>query len=444
MKFETFLLKLYDLYSVNQLLLMSYSFIPHQPDLRANRILSENAARLFIMLSFLLAMTSVYAWPPLQLYIELTPENGVLRPESGHYSGPVTITRPITIEGQGKVIVDAEGVGSVLTVAADNTVITGLELINSGNSFDDMDAGVTLKADKVRLEDNVIHDTLFGINIAGGNDNIVRHNRISSKDREPALRGDGLRMWNSHDNLITDNSFIKVRDLFLTNSEANRLENNYISHSRIGFELIFSHENELLNNTIEYNSTGFMVVYSNDLVIRKNTIRHLRSFAGSAMAFKESNNIQILDNKILHCAIGMSANAPLDPENIITMKNNQVLYNDIALYFYGERGGHVLEKNQFIANILDVQASIPEASFYNQWHGNYWDRYEGFDRNHDGIGDTPYQSFLWADRLWVDVPMTQFFRGTPILESIDFMERFTSFSDPAVMLQDPEPMINRP
>ncbi len=397
------------------------------------------SAILFLILS---SSYSVYAYPPLQLYIELTPENGVLRPEPGHYSGPVIIHRPITIEGQGKVIVDAEGVGTVLTIEASHSVIKGLQLINSGDSFDSMDSGITLKADNVLIEDNIINNTLFGINVLGANENIIRNNTISSKDRATSLRGDGLRLWNSHDNLIQKNEFIKVRDIYITNSLTNRFIANHISHSRIGFELVFSHENEIINNIIEHNVTGMMVIYSNDLLIKKNKISHLRSFSGSALAFKESNNIQILDNKILHCAVGMSANAPLDPENIITLKNNWFLYNDIALYFYGERGGHIIHNNHFISNLLDVQASIPAASFYNDWKNNYWDNYEGFDRNKDGIGDTPYEYYLWADRLWVDVPMTQFFRGAPMLETIDFMERFTSFSEPAVMLHDPAPALH--
>ena len=31
--------------------------------------------------------------------------------------------------------------------------------------------------------------------------------------------------------------------------------------------------------------------------------------------------------------------------------------------------------------------------------GNYWDDYEGFDRDRDGIGDTPYEVHAYADRL---------------------------------------------
>ncbi len=402
--------------------------------------LKNSLNSLLVIIGIGLAWPAV-ALPPMQLYIELTPAGGVLRPEPGRYSGPVVITRPITIDGQGKVIIDAEGEGSVVTIEANNTILKGLRLTNSGDSFDQSNAGITLKADQALIENNTIDNTLFGINLLGGNDNIIRNNHISSKETSLSLRGDGLRLWNSHDNVIEDNTFFKVRDIYITNSEANRFINNHISYSRMGFELIFSHENELINNQIDYNSSGIVMIYSNDVLLKRNRISHLRGFAGSAMAFKETYGVKVIANRILHCAVGLSANAPLNPENILLIKDNDFFYNDIALYFYGERGGHRLHNNRFANNLLDVQASVPRAAFYNDWQGNYWDRYEGFDRDEDGIGDTPYELYSWSDRLWVDIPMTQFFRGAPIMESIDFIERLASFSDPALILRDKQPKV---
>ncbi|MCU7836981.1 MAG: nitrous oxide reductase family maturation protein NosD [gamma proteobacterium symbiont of Taylorina sp.] len=392
-----------------------------------------------IIIFVLLIQKSAFALPPLQLYVELTPPGGILQPEPGHYSGPVVLTRPITIDGRGQVTVDAERYGSVITIEANNTTLRGLHITNSGESFDKTHAGITIKADNTLIENNIIDNTLFGINVLGSNDNIIRNNSITSIETSLSLRGDGLRMWNSHDNLIENNQFNKVRDIYITNSENNRFISNQISHSRIGFELVFSHENEITANTIKHNATGLMLIYSNNLLINKNHISHLRSVSGSAMAFKESNNIRILENEVLHCAVGMSANAPLDPENILTIKDNHFIYNDIAMYFYGERGGHIIHNNHFEANILNIQASSPRASFYNNWKNNLWDTYEGFDNNNDGYGDTAFELYSWSDRLWVDRPMTQFFRGSPMLEMIDFMERLTSFSEPTVMLRDKTP-----
>ncbi|MBL7004501.1 MAG: nitrous oxide reductase family maturation protein NosD [Gammaproteobacteria bacterium] len=375
----------------------------------------------------------------MQLYVELTPAGGILRPEPGRYSGPVVLTRPITIDGQGKVTIDGEGEGSIITIKSNDTILKGLHLTNSGESFDQADAGITLKADRSIIENNKLDHVLFGINVLGSNDAIIRNNIITSKDALPSQRGDGLRMWYSHDNLIENNKFIKVRDLYITNSLTNRFINNQISDSRIGFELIFSHENEIIGNSIKNNSSGLVLVYSNDLTIMQNHISHLRGFSGSAMALKECNSVKVIDNTILHCSTGISANAPLDPANALTIKHNQFVFNDIALYFYGEKGGHIIHENNFISNFIDVQASAPPASLYNNWLGNYWDRYAGFDLNNDSYGDTPYELYSWSDRLWVDIPKAQFFRGSTMLEVYDFIERLTHFSDPDLMVKDPNP-----
>lgn len=407
--------------------------------IKRNPILLLIIKKALLFAVFILKANSLFAYPPMQLFVELTPSGGILRPEPGHYSGPVVLTRPITIDGQGKVTIDAEGKGSVITIDADNTVIKGLHIINSGDSFDKVNSGITVKADHSIIEHNHIDNVLFGINVEGANDNIIRHNQISSKDTTLSQKGDGLRMWYSHDNLIEHNQFNKVRDLYITNSLTNRFFDNQISDSRIAFELIFSHENEIIGNRIQRNARGLVMVYSNDLLIKDNHISHLRSLYGAAMSLKESNSIHVLDNIILHCSVGLSANAPLDPENILTIKNNLFSYNDIALYFYGEKGGHIIQNNRFISNILDVQASAPSAAFYNNWSENYWDKYEGFDLDNDGYGDTPFELYSWSDRLWVDVPMTQFFRGSLLMEVLDFLERLTHFSDPNIMVRDSRP-----
>ena len=90
----------------------------------------------------------------------------VLHPPPGRYAGPVIITKPITIEGQGKVIIDGEGAGTVLTIRASNSVIRGLHLTNSGDSFDQVDAGVLVEADHTLIENNKIDHVLFGIHLS--------------------------------------------------------------------------------------------------------------------------------------------------------------------------------------------------------------------------------------------------------------------------------------
>lgn len=60
---------------------------------------------------------------------------------------------------------------------------------------------------------------------------------------------------------------------------------------------------------------------------------------------------------------------------------------------------NLIEDNQFEGNISQVVVAGGKTANRNQWQGNYWDDYQGFDRNLDGIGDTPYELYGYADRI---------------------------------------------
>jgi len=401
-----------------------------------------NRFRALFYLIMALALPHIaYSLPPMQLFIELTPTGGVLRPPAGVYSGPVVIERRMTIDGDNDVTIDGGGDGTVVHVKADGSIIRGMKIINSGDSHDRLDSGLLLEANGVSIEDNVFADVLFGINLRKAFDNRILGNQISSKGESPSLRGEGLRLWYSSDNLIEKNSIVNVRDVLLINSPGNRIRENRILHSRMGMELVFSPGNKIVANQIGWNTKGIVGIYSDDLQIRANRFFHMRELTGAAVAIKESSQVVIADNEILHCAIGLTVNAPVHPENILYLENNHIAYNDVAMYFYGEKGGHVIHGNRFESNLLTVAVSAPTSALANDWTGNHWDDYAGFDLNADGIGDTPHNVYLYSDRVWMERPMTRFFRGSSILELIDFIEMLAPFSKPELILGDPAPLM---
>lgn len=400
--------------------------------------------RLWLMaglLTGLLTAVPAYALPPLQMFIDVTPPGGVLRPPPGSYAGPVVIRRPLTLEGEGRITIDAGGRGTVLSILADGVTVRGLRLTNSGESHDTADAGLLVEGNDNLVEDIAIDNALFGIHLRQARRNTLRNNRISSKSREVNLRGDGIRLWYSSDNLIEGNVLREVRDIFLINAPDNRLIGNDVRHSGVGIQLVYAPGNLLEDNRIEANTTGIVLVYSDDNTIRRNRLHHLRSASGSALAVKESSGILIEDNDILHCAIGILANAPLHPENTLELRNNRFAYNDVAMHFYGEKGGHTIQGNRFEQNLQDITVSAATSARDNRWRGNYWDQYAGFDRDGDGTGDLPHEIHLYADRIWMDRPMTRFFRGSLMLDLIDFIERLAPFSDPPLVLRDPAPRV---
>ncbi len=398
-----------------------------------------------INLVLITVMASVaQAVPPLQLFIDLTSPGKTLNLMPGTYSGPAVITSPITIDGMNEAVIDGGGNGTILTIECDGVVVRNCRLVGSGNSHDQVDAAVLIKADDVVFENNVIEDVLFGVHVSAGNHNIVRGNSITSRPAKLSLRGEGVRLWYSQHNLIADNTIFDTRDLVLTNSPNNVISGNRITNGRMGMELIYSAATEIRDNHLVDNEHGIVGIYSDELHIHHNRIEHQGHLQGSAIAVKASSQIVIEYNGILDCAIGLTANSPTYPENILYVRNNTFAYNDIAMYFYGEKGGHVIHDNVFAGNFQQIAVTGPTSALANDWLGNIWQDYRGFDQDGDGRGDTPYSVYLYSERIWMDRPMAKFFRGSPVMQVIDFAERLAPFSAPWLILEDPSPRMSNP
>ncbi len=406
--------------------------------------------------------------PPLQPLLDAAAPHSTLRLGPGCYAGPAVIRKPLSLDGGGRACIDNGGRGTVLTVLAADTVIRGLHLTRSGESFDAMDAGILIEADRVRIEDNRIDAVLFGIHLKAANDAQILRNTVRGQPAPLNLRGDALRIWYGHGNHIEANDFADLRDITLANAPNNTIRRNRIRHGRYAIHLIFSPGNTLLGNDIAQTTTGIAVLYSDNIRIEGNRIHHVRAEAGAALALKETAGTQVHRNEILHCAVGLQADSPppgrpkaedAPPRRAansvsvgavpspppgrptLQIEANRFAHNDTALYFYGDKGGHVLRRNRFEKNLTPLMVSHANATRGHIWEDNAWDDYEGFDRNGDGIGDTPHELWLYADRIWMETPSARFFRNSPALELLDFLERLAPFSAPERLLQDPRPRI---
>lgn len=394
---------------------------------------------------WLSAFLALPAWAalPLQPLIDATPAGGTLRPAAGLYAGPVVIERPMVIDGGSKVSVDAGNRGTVLTVRASGVTIRGLRLTGSGETHDGIDAGLAIEGHDNLVDGNVLDEVFFGIHIKGGNRNRIRDNRVTGKNLSLGLRGDGLRIWNGRDNEITGNEFRRVRDLTLANSPDNRVANNRLVDARYAMHIVFSPRTRVEGNIIERTGTGIVAMYSTDLIVRGNRISHALDGGGAALTFKDSGGALVENNEVVHCAVGLMADAPVNAELTHVIRNNRFAHNITGMSFYGEKGGHRILDNHFDNNLTQVSISAPGVGEANVWRGNHWSDYQGFDRDGDGIGDTPYELWLYADRLWMELPKAKFFANSPSLELLDFLERLAPFSSPNLILRDSLPRLRR-
>jgi len=380
------------------------------------------------------------ALPPLQPLIDATPAGATLSPPAGTWAGPVVIRRAITIEGGGQVTIDAGGSGSVVRIEADGVTLRGLRIRGSGSNHDSVDAGVGITSSRNLIEDNEIEDCLFGIDLAQADDNVLRRNRIHSKARETAMRGDAIRLWYSFRNQIVENETSHVRDTVAWYSSENVISRNRFTDGRYGLHMMYAHQNVVEDNEFRRNMTGIFLMYSDRAELRRNRILGAQGAAGVGVGFKESSAATLEDNDIVYCATGILLDvSPYEPGTVNVFSRNRIAYNGVGIVFHTDWTGNEFRANQFRGNFTSVAVRGGGSAVRNLWQGNYWDEYEGFDRDGDGEGDTPYELHAWADRIWMEVPTAAFFRASPVLEVIDFLDRLAPFSSPVLILRDESP-----
>lgn len=381
-------------------------------------------------------------YPPFQDLVDATAPNGTLTPPPGTYAGPVVLEHPITIDGRGQVTIDAGGRGSVIYVDTDGATIKNLHLTNSGESHNDIDSGVQVKGNFNVIKDNLIDDCLFGVDLAQSEHNIVRRNRISSKDIDLGMRGDAIRLWYSFNNKVTDNVIRNSRDTVVWYSRDNLIARNDARGGRYSLHFMYSERNEVIGNHYEDNSVGIFLMYSDGVVVKDNYIAHAIGPTGMGIGFKETSDVEVTGNRILYCATGLYLDvSPYQPDTTNRITDNLIAFSGIGVMFLNDWTGNLFERNRFKGNITQVGVGGARTAKRNTWKGNFWDDYQGFDRNLDGVGDGAYELYNYADRIWMDVPSARFFKGSPVLEVLDFLERLAPFTDPEMVLRDKSPLM---
>ncbi len=382
---------------------------------------------------------------PLQPLIDAAEVGAVVTPAPGRYTGPVVISKPVTLDGRGKVVVDGGGKGTVIRVIASGVTVQNLEVLNSGDQHNDIDAGIRLEGDSNVVKDNVIDGCLFGVDLQKASRNVVRRNRITSKaDVALGVKGDAIRIWYGDANRIEDNVITGARDLVVWYSKDNVITGNDVRHGRYGLHFMYDKGSFVEGNTFAHNLVGISMMYSVGIVLRGNRIFHALGPAGTGIGFKESSDAEIFGNEVLYNAIGLAFDiTPFEPETTTRVYGNRIAFNDIGVSFLSDRPGNIFKDNLFLSNAQQVAMSRFERAAQAVWQRNFWDDYEGFDRDRDGIGDKPFIMRSYADRLWMDVPAAGFFKGSPALAALDFIERLAPFSEPLKLLEDGKPRVSR-
>ncbi len=404
---------------------------------------------MFSYINYLLLFSTLLVANILQDTIDKASSGAILKLPNGVYRGSITINKPISIIGIGdSVIIDGLGKGTVITAKGSYITLKNLTITNSGSRHETLDAGIKLSNGvQNEISNCKIINSLFGIDLQMINSSIIQNNYITSKKLPLGLRGDGLRLWYSNNNIIKANHLYKSRDMVVWYSHGNKIEENQGEWSRYSLHFMYAGKNFVKNNHYKFNSVGIFFMYSQDTIATGNIIESSLGATGMGIGLKDASNFTLKDNTILYCAQGMYIDrSPFEPDTHNWIEGNRVLYNAEAIHFHSLSINNIIKNNTIQGNIEDI-VNDSKADRDNQETNlvinNYWDNYKGFDRDGDGIGDTPHQIYQYADQMWVYNPDVKFFYGSPIISIVNFLAKLAPFSKPLFLLEDKKPRIDK-
>lgn len=381
----------------------------------------------------------------LQEAIDNAPEGSKITLSEGIYKGNIVINKALTIDGiNKKAKIIGDGNSSVITIKSSNVTIKNLSIENSGFSVENVDSAIYAKeVNNITILNNNISDTLFGLNLEQVNRSKIIDNFITSKDLELGVRGDAIRLWSSHDNQLFANRIYKSRDFVLWYSSGNIIENNYGSYNRYSLHFMYAGRNLVRNNLFEYNSVGIFFMYSSGTIAIGNTVRNSLGAFGVGIGMKDSSDFTLLENNLIYNPRGLYLDqSPYHPGTVNVFERNNILYNVSGVQFQVSRERSMFKGNNIKGNIEPVVSDTPRNNLnINDWRENYWDMYEGFDRNGDGYGDIPYKHYVYADKLWLYNPNIKFFYGSVIMDLLNFLAKFIPFSEPELLAVDNRPLM---
>jgi len=398
--------------------------------------------RLFILLLLLFGVANANA---LQEAIDKAPKGSILKLPKGLYKGSIIIDKPLSIIGkEAGVVIDGENSGTVIQIKSSFVTLKNLTIINSGDRHEGLDGAIkVVKATQCEISHCNIKNTLFGIDLQMVTNSIISDNNITSKDFELGLRGDGLRLWYSNDNIVKNNRLIKSRDMVVWYSHGNLIEGNYGENNRYSLHFMYAGKNIVKNNVYKHNSVGIFFMYSQDTIAIGNVIQSSIGATGMGIGLKDVSNFTIKENTIIYCAQGFYIDrSPFEPDTHDWIENNKILYNAEAMHFHSLSENNIIKNNIVQGNIEDiVNDSRGSKTDENEIVGNYWDNYAGFDRDGDNIGDTPHKVYQYADQMWVYNPDVKFFYGSPVISLLNFLSKLAPFSEPIFLMEDDKPKV---
>jgi len=315
-------------------------------------------------------------------------DNDTIMVYQGLYKeGNLIIDKSITFIGINRPVLDGQKQFEVLSVKAKNVTIRGFKVQRSGYASLNDPCGIKVyEGDNVSIIDNIVDDNFFGIYLQYCRKCVVKNNTIISYAVDEQRIGNAIHCWKSDSLQIIGNIVSGHRDgiyfEFVTNSIIWR--NISKNNIRYGLHFMFSNNDSYISNVFKNNGAGVAVMFTNKVKMFNNTFIENWGDAAYGLLLKEISDSYILGNNFLRNTSGIF----MEGTNRIKIEKNVFGSNGWGMKIQASCMDNEITYNNFIGNTFDI--STNGSLVLNTFNQNYWDKYEGYDLDKNGVGDIPY------------------------------------------------------
>ncbi len=306
---------------------------------------------------------------------------------SFYKEGNIVINKKIVMIGVDQPVIDGDKKYEVVSIKSDDVVFKGFQVQNSGfASLNDPGGIKVYDANDVVIENNLLENNFFGIYIQYGKNCIIRNNRVKAYGIEEQQIGNGIHCWKSDSLQIIGNHIQGHRDgiyfEFVTHSIIWCNISKY--NIRYGLHFMFSNDDAYINNYFEANGAGVAVMYTKNVIMYSNTFKNSTGDASYGILLKEISDAEIRGNRFINNTSALF----LEGANRMLIHKNVFSGNGWGLKIQANCMDNVITENNFAGNTFDI--STNGSLVLNTFNDNYWDKYEGYDLDKNGIGDLPF------------------------------------------------------
>lgn len=299
----------------------------------------------------------------------------------------LSLDKNVYLKGIDHPTIDGENITTVISVHANGATIDGFKIINSGISQRSDLAGILIvDSYHVVIKNNKVSNNQFGIYSQHSRSCTIKDNIINSNAKNEVLSGNGIHAWRSDSLLIIGNHVSGHRDgiyfEFVTNSLVWR--NISRKNIRYGIHFMFSHHDTYISNIFEKNESGVAVMYTNHVHMYNNYFLDNWGAAAYGILLKDITDSDISGNHFSHNTTAIE----MEGGNRNNLYKNTFNNNGWAIKISASSIENNIYDNNFFSNTFDIATN--GTMVVNTFNGNYWDKYEGYDLNRDGVGDVPY------------------------------------------------------